>query len=160
MGSRQGTPQEPMPTTAQETIQRTTVEPEICSLCLSRYQRVRPSDCICSHCPLPLCSECLNDHRDELPQNVAQLSRQLHELEQLLQSKQNMVQQEVSKSTDEIKQCIKNYQSDLLEAHHAIIDGIGNAKQDANVINLLIKLVFHILFIEIFRENSFGIANH
>lgn len=145
MGSIQGATQ----STTQETIQRTTVEPETCSLCMNRYQRQRQSICACSHCSLPLCFDCLHDHIDELPKNVAQLSHQFHELEELLQTKTEMVQQEVSKSNDEIKQGIKTYQNELVEAQHAIFVGIENAKQNADVIILLKRLFFNFL---VFRD--------
>jgi hypothetical protein len=84
----------------------------------------------------------MGDHIDELPKNIAQLTRQLHELERVFQSKQNMVQEEVAKSTDEIKQCFKTYQNDLLEAHQAIIVGVEKAKQDAKVIQPIDKIIF------------------
>ncbi len=138
MGLAQGTIQERTP----EPIQRTRVEPTICSLCSDRYQRARQSVCTCNHCSLPLCSDCMGDHIDELPKNIAQLTRQLHELERVFQSKQNMVQEEVAKSTDEIKQCFKTYQNDLLEAHQAIIVGVEKAKQDAKVIQPIDKIIF------------------
>ncbi|CAF1117255.1 unnamed protein product [Rotaria sordida] len=73
----------------------------------------------------------MNDHTNELPHNVAQLSQQYHSLEQLFQTKYDMVQQKVLKSTEEIKQCFKSYQNGLLEAHQTIISGIENAKQNA-----------------------------
>jgi ElaB/YqjD/DUF883 family membrane-anchored ribosome-binding protein len=96
-----------------------------------------------------LCFDCLHDHIDELPKNVAQLSHQFHELEELLQTKTEMVQQEVSKSNDEIKQGIKTYQNELVEAQHAIFVGIENAKQNADVIILLKRLFFNFL---VFRD--------
>jgi len=142
MGSTQGTTHGATQSTTQQTIQRTTAEPEVCFLCMDRYLRQRQSVCTCSHCSLPLCSDCLHDHIDDLPKNVAQLSHQLHELEELLQTKKDMVQQEVSKSNDEIKQCIKTYQNKLVEAQHAIFVGIENAKQEADVIILLKRLFF------------------
>ncbi len=142
MGSSHGTTHERTP----EPIQTINVEPTICSLCLDRNQRVRQSVCTCNHCSLPLCSDCMGEHIDELPKNIAQLTHQLHELEKIFQSKQNMVQEEISKSTAEIKQCFKTYQNDLLEAHQAIIVGVEKAKQDAKVINQSIKLFFNIIF--------------
>jgi ElaB/YqjD/DUF883 family membrane-anchored ribosome-binding protein len=81
----------------------------------------------------------MHDHIDELPKSVAQLSRRFHELEELFQTKENMVQEESSKSTAKIKRCLKTYQNDLSETHQAIIVGMKNAKQDAEVIILLMK---------------------
>ncbi|CAF1457991.1 unnamed protein product [Rotaria sordida] len=111
--------------------QGTIVEPKLCSLCLSRHGRRQQSVYTCNHCSQAFCFDCMNDHTNELPHNVAQLSQQYHSLEQLFQTKYDMVQQEVLKSTEEIKQCFKSYQNDLLAAHQTIISGIENAKQNA-----------------------------
>jgi ElaB/YqjD/DUF883 family membrane-anchored ribosome-binding protein len=142
----QRTTQEPTQTTTQETTQRTTVEPKPCSLCMSSYQRERQSICTCNYCSLPLCSACLNDHIDELPKSIAQLSHKFHKLEQLFQTKKDMVQQESSKSIVKIKKCLKTSQNDLVEARQKIIEGIKKAKQDAEVIILLMKSLFNIVF--------------
>ena len=119
---------------AEEPAQKSTVELDLCWLCLSRDHRERQSVCTCNHCSYPLCTDCMNNHTNELPQNVAQLSVQLHDLEQLFQIKQNMVEQEISMSNEEIKHYFKTYQNDLLEAHQAIINDIGNERQNAEVI--------------------------
>ena len=133
MGLAQGTVQ---PTAQAPTIRRTADERTICWLCLDRFQRERHSVCTCNHCSLPLCSDCMRDHIDELPKSIAQLSGQLHQLQDTFQSKQNMVDDEVSKSKTEIKQCFKTYQSDLFEAHEATIAELDKTKQDAKVNNL------------------------
>jgi predicted nucleic acid-binding Zn-ribbon protein len=138
MGITQGKTKEP--------AERKLVESDLCWLCLNRDQRERPSVCICSHCSYPLCSDCVEDRHSELPQNITQLSNQFHEVEQLFETKQNMVEQGVSKSKKEIKQCFKTYRNDLLEAHHMIIVGIENERQNAKVIRSLIKLILIFLF--------------
>lgn len=117
-------------------IRETVAEPTICWLCLDRFQRERHSVCTCNHCSLPLCSDCMRDHIDELPKSIAQLSGQLHQLQEQYQSKQNMVDEEISKSKAEVKQCFKTYQNDLFEAHETIITELDKAKQDAKVNDL------------------------
>ncbi len=139
---------EAQPTTRrneQGPIRNARVEPTICSLCSDRYQRPRQSVCICNHCSRPLCSDCMNDHIDELPKTITQFTHQLHQLEGEFQSKQKMVQEEVSKSTDEVIQYFQTYINGLMQAYHAILADVEKSKQDANVINLSIKLFFNIL---------------
>ena len=85
----------------------------------------------------------MRDHIDELPNNIAQLSQQLHYLQDVYESKQTMVDEEVSKSKTEISQCFKTYQSDLFEAHQAAIIDVEKAKHDAKVIHPSEKLVPH-----------------
>jgi 3-methyladenine DNA glycosylase AlkD len=123
--------------------QATHIEPQNCSLCLSKYQRTRPSTTTCTHCSLLLCSDCMNDHNNELSQNVTQLFHQFHELEQLLETKQTMVATEFLQSTEEISQCVKTYNNNLVDTIQTITAGIGDAKQDAEVIGLLLKQSFH-----------------
>jgi hypothetical protein len=147
MGNFQTSTQDTTPPSPQESPQditrrpthATTVKHELCSLCLTRYQREQNSECTCSHCSLPFCVNCMQEHVNALPQNVTQLSRQLRELEELFQRKKNMVQEEISKSTEEVKQCIKTYHNNLTDAHGEIRDGFANAKQDAEVIRSLIR---------------------
>jgi hypothetical protein len=138
MGIIQGKTKEPS--------EKTSIEPDLCWLCLNRDQLKRPSVCTCSHCSYPLCSDCVKDCNYELPENITQLSNQFHEVEQLFETKQNMVEQGVSTSKKEIKRCFKTYRNDLLEAHHMIIVGIENERQNAKVIRSLIKLVLIFLF--------------
>jgi len=138
MGIIQGKTKEPS--------EKTSIEPDLCWLCLNRDQQERPSVCTCSHCSYPLCSDCVKGCNNELPQNITQLSNQFHEVEQLFETKQNMVERGVSKSKKEIKQCFKTYRNDLIEAHHMIIVGIENERQNAKVIRSLIKLILIFLF--------------
>ena len=54
-----------------------------CSPCLQKYKRKQLSVCTCNHCSFSLCTDCMNDHIEEQPENVAKLFDQLHGLEQL-----------------------------------------------------------------------------
>ncbi|UJR27031.1 hypothetical protein I4U23_008335 [Adineta vaga] len=111
----------------------TWTEPERCWLCLNRYQRERLSSCTCNHCSRSLCSECMNIHTNELPQNVGQLSKQLHDLEELLQTKQDIVQEELIQSKQTVKEYLKKCQNDLLEINQEITIGIKNEKQNTEL---------------------------
>ncbi len=151
-GYLQGSARETIQETTQKPTHTTAIEHELCWLCLTKHQRERQSVCTCKHCSFPLCFDCMEDHSNELPQNVTQLTEQFNELEQLFQSKQNMVRQESSKSLEEIKHCIKTCQNKLTDKHEEIRDDIAHAKQDAEVMKLLIKPFFlNILLLEIFK---------
>ncbi|CAF1446581.1 unnamed protein product, partial [Rotaria sordida] len=122
---------------------------ESCVLCLSKYNRIRPSFCQCKHCSIPLCMDCMKEHHEEVLQDVAQISHQYNELKELLEMKQKMIVDETTKSIEDVNQYFKTYINELLETQEKIILDIEKAKQDAQSYVLKIDSDLRIVGIEI-----------
>lgn len=108
-------------------------ESEPCAVCASKYNRARPSLCQCKHCSIPLCFECMKQHNDELLQNVEQFSHQYNELRQLIQSKQNMIDEEPAKYVANINQYFDSYIDQLRATQKKTLEEVEIAKQRARV---------------------------
>ena len=106
---------------------------EPCALCPTKHHRNRPSFCQCKHCSIPLCVDCLKEHHEELLQDVAQISHQYNELQQLLQTKQTMIFDETTKSIEEANRYFESYMNELRETQRKIIAEMERAKQHARV---------------------------
>ncbi len=106
---------------------------ESCLLCSSKYNRTRPSFCQCKHCSIPFCLDCMKEHHEELLQNVADISHQYNELQELLQTKKKMIVDETTKSIEHVNRYFETYINELRETQHKIILDIERAKQDAQV---------------------------
>ncbi len=106
---------------------------ESCVLCSSSYNRNRPSFCQCKHCSIPLCLDCMKEHHEELLQNVAQISHQYNELQELLQKKQTMIVNETTTSIENVNQYFDIYIKELRDTQQKIIESMEKAKQDAQV---------------------------
>ncbi len=106
---------------------------ESCVLCTSKHNRNRPSFCQCKHCSIPLCLDCMKEHHEELLQDVAEISHQYNELQELLQTKQTMIVDETTKSIENVNQYFDNYILELRETQCKIILDIERAKKDAQV---------------------------
>ncbi len=106
---------------------------EFCVLCTSKHNRNRPSFCQCKHCSIPLCLDCMKEHHEELLQDVAEISHQYNELQELLQTKQTMIVDETIKSIEDVNQYFETYINELPEIQRKIIFDIERAKQDARV---------------------------
>ncbi|CAF3269979.1 unnamed protein product [Rotaria sp. Silwood2] len=111
---------------------------ECCVLCSSKYNRNRPSFCQCKHCSIPLCLDCMKEHHDEVLQDVAQISHQYNELQELIRTKQKMIVDETNKSIEDVNEYFKTYINELLEIQQRINLDIEIAKQDAQ--NNLLKI--------------------
>ncbi|CAF1468754.1 unnamed protein product [Rotaria sordida] len=122
---------------------------ESCVLCLSKYNRIRPSFCQCKHCSIPLCMDCMKEHHEEVLQDVAQISHQYNELKELVEVKQKMIVDETTKSIEDVNQYFKTYINELLETQEKIILDIEKAKQDAQSYVLKIDSDLRIVGIEI-----------
>jgi hypothetical protein len=106
---------------------------ETCTLCTSKHNRIRPSFCLCKHCSIPLCLDCMKEHHDEVLQNVAQISHQYNELQELIQTKQKVIDNESTKLMDDVNQYFDTYINELRETQQNIIADIETGKQDAQV---------------------------
>ncbi len=118
---------------ASATTTYNTNDGETCILCSSKYNRTRPSFCLCKHCSIPLCLDCMKEHHEELLQDVAHISHQYNELQEFIQTKQNMILDETSKTTEYVNQYFDTYIIELREIQQKIILNIERAKQDAQV---------------------------
>ena len=96
---------------------------------------------MCKHCPRPLSTACLAEHINELPQNVAQLREQLHDLGRLCLEKQTMVDVAVVEAEDDVKDYFQNFQNELVDTSHTIVRELENEKQKAKVSATTIKLL-------------------
>jgi len=112
-----------------------TEEYEICTLCSSKHNRTRPSFCQCKHCSIPLCLNCIKEHHDELLQNVAEISHQYNELQDLLEKKQNMIIEGTTTSIEDVNRYFETYINELCQTKQDIITNIENTKQNAQVKN-------------------------
>jgi hypothetical protein len=118
---------------AASTVSASADDCESCVLCTSKHNRNRPSFCQCKHCSIPLCLDCMKEHHEELLQDVAQISHQYNELQELLQTKQTMIVDETTKSIENVNQYFDNYILELRETQCKIILDIERAKKDAQV---------------------------
>jgi archaellum component FlaC len=75
----------------------------------------------------------MKEHHEELLQNVADISHQYNELQELLQTKKKMIVDETTKSIEHVNRYFETYINELRETQHKIILDIERAKQDAQV---------------------------
>jgi ElaB/YqjD/DUF883 family membrane-anchored ribosome-binding protein len=75
----------------------------------------------------------MKEHHDEVLQNVAQISHQYNELQELIQTKQKVIDNESTKSMDDVNQYFDTYINELRETQQNIIADIETGKQDAQV---------------------------
>jgi len=75
----------------------------------------------------------MKEHHEELLQNVADISHQYNELQELLQTKKKMIVDETTKSIEYVNRYFETYINELRETQHKIILDIERAKQDARV---------------------------
>jgi flagellar hook-associated protein FlgK len=75
----------------------------------------------------------MKEHHEELLQDVAEISHQYNELQELLQTKQTMIVDETIKSIEDVNQYFETYINELPEIQRKIIFDIERAKQDARV---------------------------
>jgi hypothetical protein len=106
---------------------------DACVLCTSKHNRSRPSFCLCKHCSIPLCLECMNQHHNDILQNVAELSHQYNELQELLQSKQKMIVDESTKTVSEVNGYFDSYVKELRTVQRQIIGDLQTTKEKAQV---------------------------
>ncbi len=104
-----------------------------CVLCPSNHNRNRPSFCQCKYCSIPLCLDCMKEHHEELLQDVAQMSHQYNELQELLQTKQIMIVDETAKSIENVNRYFDVYIEELRDIQQKIIVNMEKSKQDARV---------------------------
>ncbi len=106
---------------------------EPCVLCPDKHNRTRPSFCQCKHCSIPLCVDCMKEHHEELLQDVAQISHQYNELQQLIQNKQMMIFDETAKSIEDVNRYFDTYIDQLRDTQKKIIANMEVVKQNAQV---------------------------
>jgi flagellar hook-associated protein FlgK len=75
----------------------------------------------------------MKEHHEELLQNVAQISHQYNELQELLQKKQTMIVNETTTSIENVNQYFDIYIKELRDTQQKIIESMEKAKQDAQV---------------------------
>jgi len=75
----------------------------------------------------------MKEHHEELLQDVAEISHQYNELQELLQTKQTMIVDETIKSIEDVNQYFETYINELPEIQRKIILDIERAKQVARV---------------------------
>ena len=122
---------------------------ESCILCTGKHNRNRPSFCQCKHCSIPLCLDCMKEHHEELLQDVAQISHEYNELQQLIQTKQTMITDETAKSIEDVNRYFDVYIDQLRETQKKIIANMEVVKQNAQVKRkklLMIKICIFIYF--------------
>lgn len=106
---------------------------DYCVLCSTKHNRTRASFCQCQHCSIPLCFECMKQHHDELLQDVEQISHQYNELRQLVQSKQNTIEEETAKYAADVHRYFDSYIDQIRVTQKNILEEMENAKQKAQV---------------------------
>jgi hypothetical protein len=75
----------------------------------------------------------MKEHHEELLQDVAQISHQYNELQQLIQSKQTMIVDETAKSIENVNQYFDTYIDQLRDTQNKIIADMEVVKQNAQV---------------------------
>ncbi len=75
----------------------------------------------------------MKEHHDDILQNVAQLSHQYNELQELLKTKQKMIADQTTKTIDDVNQYFDTYITELRQTQQKIIEDLQVAKQDAQV---------------------------
>jgi ABC-type transporter Mla subunit MlaD len=75
----------------------------------------------------------MREHHEELLQDVAEISHQYNELQQLIQTKQIMITDETAKSTDDVNRYFDVYIDQLRDTQKKIIANMEVAKQNAQV---------------------------
>ncbi|CAF0761619.1 unnamed protein product [Adineta ricciae] len=102
-----------------------------CLFCSTKYDRSRPSICLCQHCSIPLCFECMKQHHDDILQDTAQLSHQYNELRQLFETKKKMIVDETASTIETVNNHFNSYINELLDAQHRIIEELKTTEQQA-----------------------------
>jgi hypothetical protein len=97
----------------------------------------------------------MKEHHEELLQDVAQISHQYNELQQLIQSKQMMITDETAKSIEDVNQYFDTYIDQLRDTQKKIIADMEVAKQNAQVrrekllmVNIKIFLLSRIMYVK------------
>jgi alpha/beta superfamily hydrolase len=75
----------------------------------------------------------MKEHHDDILQNVAQLSHQYNELQELLKTKQEMIVDQTTKTIDDVNHYFDIYITELRQTQQKIIEDLQVAKQDAQV---------------------------
>jgi len=75
----------------------------------------------------------MKEHHEELLQDVAQMSHQYNELQQLIQNKQMMIVDETAKSTEDVNRYFDTYIDQLRDTQKKIIANMEIVKQNAQV---------------------------
>lgn len=118
---------------------------DACITCSSKYNRIRPSLCQCKHCSNSFCFDCMKDHKDDLQQNIAQVSDRYNELRDLINQKRKLITDETIKSKQQISQWLKNYMDNLTIEITRINADIDKAEKEAQVVS--IDILRFILFV-------------
>ncbi|CAF1420126.1 unnamed protein product [Adineta ricciae] len=115
---------------------------KLCLFCSTKYDRSRPPICLCQHCSIPLCFECMKQHHDEILQDTAQLSHQYNELRQLFETKTKMVIDETASTIETVNNHFNSYINELLDTQHRIIEELRTTEQQAqeSLIDVDLKL--------------------
>jgi ABC-type transporter Mla subunit MlaD len=75
----------------------------------------------------------MKEHHEELLQDVAQISHQYNELQQLIQNKQMMIFDETAKSIEDVNRYFDTYIDQLRDTQKKIIANMEIVKQNAQV---------------------------
>jgi ABC-type transporter Mla subunit MlaD len=75
----------------------------------------------------------MKEHHEELLQDVAQISHQYNELQQLIQNKQMMIVDETAKSIEDVNRYFDTYIDQLRDTQKKIIANMEIVKQNAQV---------------------------
>jgi isochorismate hydrolase len=75
----------------------------------------------------------MKEHHDELLQNVAEISHQYNELQDLLKKKQKMIVEGTTTSIEDVNRYFETYINELCQTKQNIITNIENTKQNAEV---------------------------
>jgi nucleoside-triphosphatase THEP1 len=75
----------------------------------------------------------MKEHHEELLQDVAQMSHQYNELQELLQTKQIMIVDETAKSIENVNRYFDVYIEELRDIQQKVIVNMEKSKQDARV---------------------------
>jgi len=75
----------------------------------------------------------MKEHHEELLQDVAQMSHQYNELQQLIPNKQMMIVDETAKSIEDVNRYFDTYIDQLRDTQKKIIANMEIVKQNAQV---------------------------
>ncbi|CAF1047591.1 unnamed protein product [Adineta steineri] len=109
----------------------TTDDSESCVFCKTKHNRTRPSFCLCKHCSIPLCFDCIKQHHDDILQNLTLLSHQYNQSKQLIQIKQNMILDQTAKAIEYVNDHFDTYIIELRQTQKNIIEDLQTSKQQA-----------------------------